>query len=74
MKTINIKCDGCENDLIVNIRHPVYRLKLTSIDTAINNGGPTLDVLILDPLKEDKHFCNFKCLKKWIEKKSDLSF
>lgn len=62
-----ILCDNCDNDLSESDGITKYRLHL-SCERAPHTGGMVLDVYIYPILEEDKHFCGFVCLKKWIEK------
>jgi len=66
----SIICDNCGEELIVDSQYPhKFVLQLKSIDTGINTSGCTYAVAMYPPLNQTQHFCNFKCLKNWIEER-----
>jgi len=62
----SIKCDCCNQELIVDSCYPAkYSIELKCINTGINTGCMTYAVSIAPPIKGVKHFCDIRCLGKW---------
>jgi hypothetical protein len=62
-KTVEITCDGCGKDLAIETPILTYYLELSSFcskSRIIGSNSPEFE--------EDKHFCDSRCLKKWIGK------
>ena len=66
--TIKIICDNCKNDLSFSAGSYEHSLILKD-----RHFGPSTDMVydfyFYPFLEEDKNFCGFACLKKWLEKK-----
>ncbi len=66
-KTTKI-CDNCDKNLIVDSQYPVhYTLELNVVNTGINTSQSTYCIAMYPPFEGTKHFCNTKCLAKWLE-------
>jgi len=64
----SIVCDSCLKELIVDSSYPSnFSLELRSVDTGVNTSGVVFSVHIEPEIKETKHFCNKKCLKRWCD-------
>jgi len=64
--TIQIECDNCGEDLTYS--RGAYSHSLVLKDSEYGPDSDFIyDVFIYPLLEEDKHFCGFGCLKKWME-------
>lgn len=62
-------CDGCEKELIQDTPYPHrWGLTLGNSDFNRNSGSMTYSVMDYAILQHNKHFCNLKCLKEWVDK------
>ena len=69
---LEIKCDNCGNDLTETTNSINWRLSLSNEQIPSHDGAVT-DMMILQPIKKDVHFCGVGCLRVWINKHhSDL--
>ena len=67
MKVNSILCDSCNEELIIDSQYPHnFVLELNVVDTGINTKGSVYCVHQEPIFKESKHFCDIKCLTKWI--------
>lgn len=67
---VSIKCDACDTELRVDSPAPArYALVLDSANVGINTSGFQWANIVHPPLKESAHFCDFKCLAKWVNEK-----
>jgi hypothetical protein len=72
-QTSSITCDYCKGELVENSAYPhKYALQLKSIDTIASTSGVKFAIMMYPPLDSDKHFCDFKCLKDWLEDEGKL--
>lgn len=62
-----IQCDYCDNDLTYSDGITKHRLKLVCENAPYINCN-VIDFYVYPILEEEKHFCGFGCLKKWMEK------
>lgn len=66
--TSNVVCDNCQHEISCTTNSVDYRLALKVKALPIKPGiSYVTDMLMYPPIKEDKHFCNLYCLKKWVE-------
>jgi hypothetical protein len=69
-ETKSIVCDSCGENRIIDSMYPAtYTLELTAVNTGINTAGATYMVSRHPPVDGKLHFCNFKCLAEWANKK-----
>jgi hypothetical protein len=64
---VKINCDHCKTDLRYTSYAYEYRITLTD-EAKENNIGIAYASGIPRHIAEDKHFCNLKCLKEWVNK------
>lgn len=62
-----IHCDNCGNDLTNDNGIDDYRLQLQCQKLPYGS-NVRISVYVYPLLEEDKHFCGFGCLKKWMDK------
>lgn len=60
IKSIQITCDGCSKDLSEKTPILRYFLELSHFSSQSNIVGSKQP-----EFEENKHFCDFRCLKKW---------
>jgi len=66
--TRSIKCDACGEELITNTQSThSWLLKLSCIENNKNTSETAYSIYYLNPMPEDKHFCDIKCLRKWLK-------
>lgn len=64
MRTVEIKCDGCDGDLTDAGPMPTFRLELTP--QAVSNSGSVLySVAVQADIDRSYHFCGLSCLDHW---------
>ena len=67
-KSISIKCDNCNCELIVDTFYPAnYILELKAINVNQNTTGPVYTVQVCPPINSIKYFCGKQCLASWLE-------
>ncbi len=63
----SICCDAGNANMVVDSPYPAhYTLELKSINTGVNTGSFEYAVGMIPLLQTAKHFCNFECLKQWL--------
>ncbi len=71
-RTTEIKCDGCAKDITYTGNSVDYRLVLACEGKSAwyekegMTGGVMTDMMIYPPIKRSHHFCDLKCLSRWI--------
>lgn len=69
MIEVTVNCDGCAGKVNEPTQCDRYYLRLSQGSAPHKRGYPTIDIYIHPMLDEDKHFCGFKCLQNWINRK-----
>lgn len=65
-------CDNCERVLNSFSSYPAeFALRLNTLNVNTNTTGMVYAIHMEPAFKGDKHFCNNKCLKEWIDKNED---
>lgn len=70
MEEIIYTCESCQKDITYRTNAEDYRLHLMSgIKKQAHHHTPTphTDDRVLDPLPKAAHFCDFECLKDWLD-------
>lgn len=65
MRTVQITCDGCGNDLTTRTNSVDYRLVLASESKPGYGSGAYTDMMICPPVERTHHFCGLDCLDHW---------
>lgn len=64
MKTVEISCDECGEDITTTGNSIDWRLAI--INESIPPAGDYVtDMMIYPILNKDMHFCSYRCLKQW---------
>lgn len=67
MKTSQvITCNNCSEDITFTDYAEDYRIVVTSERMALS-GPICMDLAIVAPIQEPRHFCDFDCLRSWGE-------
>ena len=67
MKTMTIVCDQCQHDLTKTDNCEGYRVLLCSEEIPSKGGCVTAMAACYPCFETAKHFCDSRCLKKWID-------